>query len=124
MTHVPPLTCANSLLDRLGQVSDVHKRGDVDRELEQHRKKDVEVEDVAEGSFAAELLDGLGTRDTQEANAHEHTGDGDLVVAKLDTVEVLDRERVGRDETVERQDFVHLNRGDKRASTLSDDVGD
>ena len=34
----------------------------------------------------------LGARYGQEAHAHHHTGDGDLAVAKLDSVEVKHRE--------------------------------
>lgn len=94
----------------------------MDSELEQDREQDVEVEDVAEGSFPAELLNGLGSRDTQETDTHKHTSDGDLVVTKLDTIEVLHGKRVGGDKTVKRENLVHLNRSDQSASTLTDDV--
>ena len=66
----------------------------------------------------------LGARDAIEANRHEHSSDRDLVVTKLDTIQVLHTETVRRDETVERQDLVHLDRCDERAPTLADDVRD
>jgi hypothetical protein len=110
------------------------------RKLQQNRKQDVEVEDVAERTFPRELLNRLrgqlwprygqystahlGTRDAQEADAHHHPGDRYLIISKLDPVEVLDRERVGCDEAVEREDLVHLDSGDEGAATLTDDVGD
>jgi len=77
----------------------------VDGELKKDREEDVEVEDVGERSFPGKLLDGLekrkksrrvsdrrreraketrrgethlGSRDAEETDAHEHSGDGDL----------------------------------------------
>jgi hypothetical protein len=46
-----------------------------------------------------------------------------LIIAKLDAVEILDRERIGGNETVERENLVHLNSSDECTSSLSDDVG-
>ena len=95
----------------------------MDSELKQDRKQHVKVENIAQRSFSAELLDGLGSRDTQETDTHEHTGNGDLVITKLDTVEVLDRKRVSGDKTVKRENLVHLDGGDEGTSTLTDNVG-
>ena len=64
------------------------------------------------------------TRDTQEANRHEHTSDGNLVVPKLDAVKVLYTETVCCDKTVQCQDLVHLNRCDERATALTDNMRD
>ena len=66
----------------------------------------------------------LGARDTQEADRHEHTSNRHLVVAKLDSVEILHAETVRRDEAVERKNLVHLNRSNESAATLSDNVRD
>ena len=96
----------------------------MDCELRKNRKQDIEVEDISKRSLPAKLLDGLGPRDAQETHTHEHTSDGDLIVTEFDTVEVLDRKGVGGDKTVEGENLVHLNRGHKGASTLSDDVRD
>ena len=93
-------------------------------ELQENREEDVKVENVAQRSLSGKLLDRLGSGNAQEADAHEHTSDGDLVVAKLDTIEVLDRQRIGGDKTVEGENLVHLDGGDKSTSSLSDDVGD
>lgn len=96
----------------------------MDGELKQDRQQDVKVENVAKRSLLAESLHGLGSGDAKETNRHEHSCDSDLVVAKLDTVEVLDRERVCSDQTVESENLVHLDGRHKRASSLSDNVGD
>lgn len=64
------------------------------------------------------------SRDAHEAHAHQDSRDRHLVVTKLDPLEVLHREGPRRDETVEREDFVHLNRRDERAPSLSDNVDD
>ena len=46
-----------------------------------------------------------------------------MTVTELDAVEVQHGQGVGRDQTIERKDLVHLNRGNKRATTLANDVG-
>jgi hypothetical protein len=66
----------------------------------------------------------LGSRNAVEAHAHENTSNGDLVVPKLDSVQVLNTERIGSDEGVKTEDQEHLSSGDQSASTLTDDVGD
>lgn len=66
----------------------------------------------------------LGARNAQETNRHEHPSNSNLIVAELDTVQVLYTKTVGRDETVEREDLVHLDGCYKCASALADDVGD
>jgi hypothetical protein len=69
-----------------------------------------------------EGMTNLCTGDGQEAHAHHHTRDRDLAITKLDTVEIQHGQTVGRDQTVECKDLVHLDRGDKGASTLSNNV--
>jgi hypothetical protein len=112
------------LLDRFRKGSNVDKGSDVYSELQQDRKQDVEIENVAQRTFPAELFDRLGSRDTQETDTHEHTSNGDLVVTKLDTVEVLNGKRIGGDETVEGENLVHLDRGDQGTSALTNDIRD
>lgn len=114
----------NLLFDRFGKTGDVDQSSDVHGELQKDRKKDVEVEDVSERSFPGQFLHRLGARDAQEAHAHEHTSDSHLIVTKFDAVEVLNGERIRGDQTVEREDLVHLDRGDQCTSPLSDDVRD
>lgn len=66
----------------------------------------------------------LGPRYTQEADGHKHACDRHLVVSKLDTIKILYAQTVCRDETVECEDLVHLDRSYKGAATLSDNMGD
>ena len=66
----------------------------------------------------------LRTRDTQEADRHEHTSDGHLVVAELNAIEILHAQTVRRDETVQRKDLVHLYCRNQRATALTDNVRD
>lgn len=49
----------NERLERLGQDGHVKQGRNVDGELDQDRKQDVEVEDVAQRSLARQLLDRL-----------------------------------------------------------------
>lgn len=121
------------------------------RELHQNGEQHVKVEDIAQRPFPRQFLYRLRThktqsisnydppracarkygegthlrpRDTQETNAHEHARDRDLIIPILDPVQVLHAERISRDETVQRQDLVHLDRRDERAAALADDVRD
>ena len=66
----------------------------------------------------------LCTRDTQEANRHEHPANGDLIITKLDTVEILYTKTVCSDETVQGENLVHLDGRDEGTATLSDDMCD
>jgi hypothetical protein len=66
----------------------------------------------------------LGARDTQEANRHEHSRDRYLVVTKLDPVKILHAQAVCGNKAIQGEDLVHLNRGDERAATLSNDMRD
>lgn len=63
-------------------------------------------------------------RDAHEADAHQDTGDGDLVVAELDALKVLHAQSPGRDEAVEGENLVHLDGSDESAAALTDDVDD
>lgn len=47
-----------------------------------------------------------------------------MAIGELDAVEVEDAEGVGGDETVKREDLVHLNSGDEGATALTDDIRD
>lgn len=47
-----------------------------------------------------------------------------MIVTKLDSVEVLNAKTVCRDETVQSQNFVHLNGCDERAAPLPNDMCD
>lgn len=66
----------------------------------------------------------LGSRDTQEADGHEHSSDRNLIITKLDPIEVLHAKTVRSNQTVQSEDLVHLNSGDESASPLSNDRGD
>jgi hypothetical protein len=63
-------------------------------------------------------------RDAHEANRHQDTGDGNLVVTKFDALEVLYTQSPRRDEAVEGENLVHLDSGDQCASSLANDVDD
>jgi len=65
----------------------------------------------------------FSTRNAQEADGHQHASDRHLVVAEFDAVQILNAQTVCGDQAVESEDFVHLNRGDEGAATLSDDMG-
>jgi len=108
----------NSLLQRLGEVRHVQESGDVDGELKKDREEDVEVKDVGERSFPGKFLDGLerrnrqlvsktrldqskrgaetnlGSRDAEEADTHEHSGDGDLEKGRREEGRSVDRFRL------------------------------
>lgn len=43
----------------------------------------------------------LGPGDTQETDTHEHTSDRHLIIPELDSIEILHRERVGGDQTIQ-----------------------
>lgn len=51
---------------------------------------------VSNNAFTDAWCPYLGPGNTQEADGHEHSSDRDLVVAKLDSVEVLHAETVRR----------------------------
>ena len=66
----------------------------------------------------------LGTRNAQEADRHEHPVNCHLIVAKLDAIQVLYTQTVGRNEAVQREDLVHLDGGHEGAATLTNDMCD
>lgn len=66
----------------------------------------------------------LGSRDTQEADGHEHSSDRHLIISELDTIKVQDAQTVSGNETVKGQNLIHLDSSDESASALSNDVGD
>jgi hypothetical protein len=96
----------------------------VNSKLSQNRADDVNVEDVGLRTFLAKALDDTSARNAEEANRHKHTTDGVLCVTKLDTLKIQDGQGVGGNKTVESENLVHLDSGDKSATTLADDVGD
>jgi hypothetical protein len=65
----------------------------------------------------------LCARDTEEADAHHHTSDRDLVVTELDTIEILHTEGVCCDESVQAENEEHLRRSYKCTPPLTNDVG-
>ena len=64
----------------------------------------------------------LCTRDTQEANRHEHPANGDLIITKLDTVEILYTKTVCSDKTIQGENLVHLDCCNQRAAALANDM--
>jgi len=62
--------------------------------------------------------------DTEEADGHQHAADSHLVITKFDTIEVLHTQAVSGDQAIQRQDLVHLNSGNERTTSLSNDMGD
>ena len=74
---------------------------------------------ILEGGFGVAYL---GARDAQEADGHEHTADGDLIVAELDAIQILHAQGVRCNETIEGENLVHLNRCNERAPALTDDM--
>ena len=109
--------------DLVAEPGNVDERDHVHGELAENGADDVKVEDVGLGTLLGETLDRLGARDGQEADAHEHTADGDLAITELDTLQVEDRQAVSADETVKGKDLVHLDGGNQSAAALTDDVG-
>lgn len=118
----------------------------MDGKLKQDGKQHVKVENVTQRPLLGQLLNRLinlvfsslpfllflfcfffqtylGSGDTQETDTHQHTSNGHLVITKLDAVKVLNRQGIGGDKTIERENLVHLDSGDKSTSTLADDVG-
>ena len=71
-----------------------------------------------------EMLTCLGTRNTQEAHRHEHPINRNLVIAKLDSIEIQHAQAVCSDETVQSQDLVHLDSGNQGAAALTNDSSD
>ena len=104
-------------------TGDIDESDDMDSELSQNRSNDIEVEDVRLRTFLGETFNRLGSGDGQEADAHEHTTNCNLTIAELDTFEVQHTETVGADQTIESENFVHLNSCHESATTLSNDVG-
>ena len=47
------------VFDRLGEIGDIDECDNVDGELQQDREEYIEVENVAEGPFLAQFVDGL-----------------------------------------------------------------
>lgn len=115
----------------------------MDRELQEDRKNDVRIENVIERTLLGQFLDWTCSRYAQKAlpytkisdklgverdvrthHRHEHASDGDLIVTKLDAIEILHAQTVRRYQAVECQDLIHLRGRNQRASTLPDDVRD
>lgn len=125
----------------LDPVGDVDKSDDMNSELQEDRSDDVHVEDVWLWTLLGKLLNRLGVwlaikyfiirgvtnpgaREREEADRHEHSTDSNLSVTKLDTIQIKNGQGVGRNETVQGQNLVHLNSGNKGTSSLTDDVRD
>lgn len=96
----------------------------MNRELAQNRSNNVDVEDVWLRSLFAKSFHDSSSRNAQEANRHEHSTDSILSVTKFDALEIQDRQRVGADKAVQCENLVHLDRGNKRATALTNDIRD
>ncbi|GKT85998.1 hypothetical protein Ct61P_03848 [Colletotrichum tofieldiae] len=114
----------NSRLESVAEAGNVNQSNDVNGELPQNRTNDVEVENVGLRTLLGQALDNAGARDGQEADAHQDTADGVLAVTELDTLEVQHTQTVGANETVEGENLVGLNRCNKCATALADNVRD
>jgi hypothetical protein len=66
----------------------------------------------------------LGSRNAEEANRHEHPINSNLVISKLDPIEVLNAKTVGGDQAIQSQDLVHLDGRNQRTPALPDNVRD
>src|SRR3569833_2568582 len=106
------------------EVGDVDQGDDVDSELPEDRADNVEVENVGLRPRLGQALNGPRSRDGEEADAHKHATDCVLAVAEFDALEIQHAQTISRDQAVQRKDLVHLDRGDKSAPALADDVGD
>ena len=107
----------------VAEARNVDEGDDVHGELAEDGADDVKVEDVGLGTLLGETLHRLCAGDGQEADAHEHTADGDLAIAKLDTLQVEDGQTVGANQAVKGENLVHLDGGNESAAALTDDVG-
>ncbi|GJC78632.1 hypothetical protein ColLi_01470 [Colletotrichum liriopes] len=114
----------NSRLESVAEAGNVNQSNDVNGELPQNRTNDVKVENVGLRTLLGQALDNAGARDGQEADAHQDTADGVLAVTELDTLEVQHTQTVGTNETVEGENLVGLNRCNKCAAALADNVRD
>jgi hypothetical protein len=97
--------------------------------LPKGRSRDSFSTGCAENEQIVRYIDGedsayLGTRNTQEANRHEHTRNRHLIVSELDPIKVLHTQAVRGDQTIQCEDLVHLDRSDESAATLSNDMCD
>ena len=81
-------------------TGDIDESDNMNGELSQNRSYDIKVEDVRLRTFLGETFNRLGSGDGQEADAHEHSANCDLTVAKLDTFEIQNTETVGADQAV------------------------
>src|SRR3569833_1809930 len=114
----------NIRLQLVAEVGDVDQGDDVDSELPEDRADNVEVENVGLRPLLGQALNGPRSRDGEEADAHKHATDCVLAVAEFDALEIQHAQTISRDQAVQRKDLVHLDRGDKSAPALADDVGD
>ena len=61
----------------------------------------------------------LCPRNAVKADTHHHPADRNLVISELDPVQVKNRQRIGCDETVQSEDFVHLYGCNEGATSLT-----
>lgn len=58
----------------------------------------------------------------KETDTHEHASYCDLIIAELDTIQVLDAQAICGDEAVQRENLVHLNGCNQGAPALANDI--
>lgn len=117
----------SQVLSRLNLVnlgSDVDESDNVDGKLAQNRTHNVLVEDTGLGSFSRQLLNGLTSRNGDEADREQQTTDGSLRVGSLTSSKEQNGQSVGGNQTVKGENLVHLDSGNQSTSTLSNNVSD
>lgn len=109
-------------INLIAQTSDIDKSDNVNGELAKNRSNDVDVEDVWLRSLFAKSFHDSSSRNAQETDRHEHSTDGILSVAKFDALKIQNGQGVSANEAVQCENFVHLNRGNKRATALANNI--
>ena len=74
------------------------------------------------GEHATDTYFGAGN--TQETYGHQHSSNRHLVVAELDSVQVLHAQTPRCDQAIKGKDFVHLDGRYERTTSLSDNMSD
>lgn len=97
-------------------------------------RQDVPGEQFHGGAFRGECLQRLGSRDEEEQSSNQEARDGHLAtghtlpqflqIPVLHAIDVQHRQRVRTNQTVQSQDDVNLEGGNKRAATEAKDLKD
>mmetsp|Transcript_14630 Transcript_14630/g.21536 ORF Transcript_14630/g.21536 Transcript_14630/m.21536 type:complete len:240 (+) Transcript_14630:785-1504(+) len=80
------------------------------------------MKDRCQRSNTRQPIKRLGSRNRHERNRSQHSHGRHLRVTILDTVQVEDRQRVGRNQTVQGQNLVHLHTRNQGTTTLPNNV--